>query len=475
MPTIDRLSSTPFYQQIYKQIADGIDTGLYPPGKRLPSIRECARELDVSNTTIELAYQRLVAEGYVSARRGSGYTICDIAKVSKSPEEHLSDAYRKTLAELDREDELPKEANQMRYDFAYDAVDQTLFPFTTWARISREVFFDEPQREACLYNDRQGLLDLRKQIAHYLASEYGVNAHASQILIMPTTRDLIASILGLFEPSETTISMEEPGYNEITYVLRKKQFSIRSIPLYDGLTWDEAEPILAGANIVFCTPASQFPTNRTMPLEYRKELLKWANANNALIIDDEYGWEYQSGPARIPSIAAMDTTGRVVTLGTFSNVFTPAICLSYAVLPPWLMLRWRERERGKHPQVPWQTQAAMTAFMKQEHWRTHVRKMRTSMFKKRDALVSALEKHFGDRIEIVSGHSSLFVLVQMLDGTPEQELIDRALAAGVRVYPTNCFFDGEVPDTWHYMLVGFAGIPLEDIEPGVAALAKAWA
>ena len=76
MPTIDRNSPAPFYYQVYEQIAHGIESGLYPAGKKLPSIRECARELGVSNTTIELAYQRLTEEGYVSARRGSGYTIC---------------------------------------------------------------------------------------------------------------------------------------------------------------------------------------------------------------------------------------------------------------------------------------------------------------------------------------------------------------------------------------------------------------
>lgn len=474
MPSIDRNSPSPFYVQIYEQIAHGIESGLYPSGKKLPSIRECARELGVSNTTIELAYQRLTEEGYVSARRGSGYTICAIDVKPSNPTEEYDPDYQSSLEALVVSELNRVETEPILYDFAYDAVEMGTFPFGSWARISREVFFDDGAEASCLYNDRQGLFELRDQIAHYLSSEYGLSCIAEQVLIMPTTRDLVSAILALFDPRETTFAMEEPGYDEVSRKLIERGYAVRHVPVYPYPSLEQEKQLLEGADIVFTTPACQFPSNHPMPLELRRGLVEWASETGAYLIDDEYGWEFQSGVARIPTLAALDRTGHVISLGTFSNSFTPAVCLSYAVLPPKLMMLWQERERDAHPQVPWQTQAAMATFMREGLWRTHVRKVRTSIKNKRHQLIESLERRMGDSIEIVEGLSSLFVLVQTKDGRSEDELIEAAAKCGVKIYPTKRYWAKGEPDSWRYVLIGYAGIPLDAIDSGIATLARSW-
>ena len=474
MPTIDRNSPAPFYYQVYEQIAHGIESGLYPAGKKLPSIRECARELGVSNTTIELAYQRLTEEGYVSARRGSGYTICETDVKAANPTDEYDGSYQQALEELVAAEAAFRASGDKRYNFAYDIVDVETFPFAAWARISREIYFSQGAELSCQYNDRQGLLELRKQIAHYLSSEYGLNCLAEQILVMPTTRDLLSSIMSLFDPATTTFAMEEPGYDEVRNKLRQQGYNVKTNPIYPFPTWEDARPNVEGSNVVFATPACQFPSNRPMPIDLRKGLVEWAKETGAYLIDDEYGWEFQSGVARIPSLAALDRAGRVISIGTFSNSFSPAICLSYAVLPPQLMLEWQRKERGAHPQVPWQTQAAMAAFMREGLWRTHIRKVRTSAHNKRRQLLKSLTERMGDSIEIVEGLSSLFVLVKTNDGRSERELIEAAAQAGVYVYPTLRYWANKAPDDWRYVLVGYAGIPYDAIDAGIATLARAW-
>lgn len=474
MPTIDRNSPAPFYYQVYEQIAHGIESGLYPAGKKLPSIRECARELGVSNTTIELAYQRLTEEGYVSARRGSGYTICANDIKPSNPIEEYTSEYQDALVELLESESNYKPSENQRYNFAYDVVDASTFPFTAWARISREIYFSQGAELSCSYNDRQGLPELRKQIAHYLSSEYGLNCLPEQILVMPTTRDLMSSIMSLFDPDSTTFAMEEPGYDEARRGLRVLGFDVKLNPIFPFPTWDEGKSNIEGADIVFTTPACQFPTNRPMPIEVRKNLVKWAEETGAYLIDDEYGWEFQSGVARTPSLAALDRAGRVISLGTFSNSFSPAICLSYAVLPPQLMIEWQRKNRSVHPQVPWQTQASMAAFMREGLWRTHIRKVRTSAHHKRQQLIKSLTERMGDKIEIVEGQSSLFFLVKTNDGRTEYELIEAAAKAGVSVYPTLRYWAGEAPEDWRYVLIGYAGIPYDSIDSGIATLARAW-
>ena len=475
MPSIDRNSSKPYYQQVYEQIARGIDEGVYLTGKKLPSIRECAHELGVSNTTIELAYQKLSEEGYVESRRGSGYTICATMS-APSASSRQSSAYQQALDELKMADS-PHDGSMerdVRWDFAYDAADHATFPYSAWARICREVFFDQGSEAACLYNDPQGLHALREQIALYVNKEYGVMASAEQVLVMPTTRDVISNVLALFDADSTTVAMEEPGYDEVTRKLRQTGFTVKPITVYPFPTWKDAEPMMQGVDVVFVTPACQFPSNTPMPVELRRSLVEWAEQTGAYLIDDEYGWEFQTGMQRTPTLAAFDHAGRVITLGTFSNSFTPAVCLSYAILPPQLMLEWRKLKAGSHPQVPWQTQAAMAAFMSEGHWRTHIRKIRTSNAKKRHALLEAIRTHLGNAVEVLEGASSLFVLMQTRDERTDTDLIDAASDAGVRVYSTCRYFAGPVPENWRYVLVGYAGIALDDIDSGIRALAQAW-
>ena len=473
MPSIDRNSAVPFYRQVYEQIAHGIESGVYPTGKKLPSIRECARELGVSNTTIELAYQRLTEEGYVQARRGSGYVVCDMGQVPTRRFDRYSGEYQRALDELARDEAARGDVPAPAFDFAYDSVDAALFPFTTWARICREVFFTAEAKDACLYNDRQGLKSLREQIALYLSGEFGLNCVAEQVLVMPTTRDLVSEVLTLFDAS-ACVAMGNPGYDEVGRRLRERGHRLKAVPAFPYPTWDEVAPTLEGADLVFATPASQFPTNCVMPMEMRQALVAWAQDAGSYLIDDEYSWEFQSGVGRTPPLAALDDQGRVITLGTFSNSFTPAVCLSYAVLPPQLMMKWRELRRGPHPQVPWQTQVAMTTFMRDDHWRTHIRKMRTAIARKRTLLASALEAHLGDTVELLGDGCNLFVLAQAVDGRDEEELVQAAASVGVRVYPTSQYWNGEPPANWRYVLVGYAGIPAADIYPGIQALARAW-
>ena len=474
MPSLDRNSSVPYYLQVYNQIAQGIESGFYLAGNKLPSIRECARELGVSNTTVELAYQRLVSEGYVIAKRGSGYIICAYDKTPKLALDQFTEEYRQGCMKL-AESEAQREAIVVpEHDFAYDAVDASLFPLNIWARISRDVFYGDGTREALLYNDRQGLKELRVQIAAFLNGEFGLNCTSEQVLVMPTTRDLVSEAIAVFDPETTVVAMEEPGYDEVTSLLRDRGHEVRVVPMHPSPLWEDVEHGLEGTSVVFTTPASQFPTTHVMPLEIRERIVKWAQEHDAYIIDDEYGWEFLSGMSRIPSLAVIDNAGHVITMGTFSNSFSPAVSLSYAVLPPQLMLRWRQARRDAHSKVPWQTQAAMAAFMEEGHWRTHIRKIRTAMQKKRRVLLDSLQAHMGDHVDVVSGPSSLYVLLRTKDGRSEEALMQAAEEAGVRVYPTSRYWSGAMPDDMRYVLVGFAGIPVEKIDEGIRKLAEAW-
>ena len=318
------------------------------------------------------------------------------------------------------------------------------------------------------------MLSLRNELCRYLKSEYGVTAYPQQVIISPTTREAILGVVGLFDPTNLTVAIEEPGYNEPRLMLERNNIRVNPLTIYPKPSWRQVERRLADSKLVFLTPASQFPTNVPMTMSMRKHFIEWAQEHDAYLFDDEYGFEFQHGSTHLAPLAALDKSGRTILLGTFSNIFTPALCMSWAVLPPKLASAWLEAEHKLHPRVPWHTQKAMAELMHQDKLTAHVRKLRTTSIGKLEALRSSIERYFGDEVSVLNYGASPFVLVKTNDGRSEQELIDAAAARGVRVYPTSCYWNKTVPSDWNYVLIGFAKIQNDRIEAGIRQLATAW-
>jgi GntR family transcriptional regulator/MocR family aminotransferase len=161
-------------------------------------------------------------------------------------------------------------------------------------------------------------------------------------------------------------------------------------------------------------------------------------------------------------------------MGTFSKSLAPSICLSYLVLPPKLMLRWLAPHGMMHTQVPWYTQRILAEFMREDLWYAHLRRLQTIYRRKHDALVDALNRHMGDRVDCLQQDVGLHVLVRTKDPRSAEELVALAAANGVRVYPTAHTWVEGAPTEWDYVLVGYSAIPLEAIDEGVRHLAEAW-
>ena len=463
----------PSYLKIYEQAVEQIENGFYESGQKIASIRTCAKEFGVSNTTVELAYQRLAEEGYVTPKHGSGYIVSrPIVRYASSPTA-VPPEVQKELDALSRSEQDEGESNEIDFEFWYDAVDATYFPFRAWARVNRKVLL-EAGTKSISSNDYQGLYALREEIARYLTSEYAIRCIPEQIMIAASAHALVDEIISLFDPVKTTIGVENPGFKKIFLRLQKEGFTIKPLPMIPAPTWEDALPYLEGTDVICMTPVSQFPTNRAVPTAIREQMVKWANETHTYLIDDGYCREFEIGNPRPPALAALDTGGYVISLGTFSNSFAPSICLSYAVLPPSLMMAWKERGGMAYPSVPWQTQASMAEFMSNGDWIDHVRRTRTAVLRKRAMVIDAIHTYLDSDFDVVEGENSLFVLVKAHDGRSEQELIEAAAPAGARVYPTSQYWYTTPLEDWRYVLIGFAGIPEFKIESGIKTLAKAW-
>mgnify|MGYP002625773187 CR=1 FL=1 len=476
MIIIDRSDSTPFYRQIYNQIVESIETGTYRMEDRLPSIRKFASDLGVSRNTVEQAYALLVQEGFAESRAGSGYYINPIDSVRQVARD-FDVGYEASMRELLAYHAKAAAAPAYAYDFAYDRMDADAFPYYRWARISRDILLDPCRSEVCRYSDRQGLRELREQIATYLIKEQDIVARPEQIVILPTTRRALASTLVLFERESTVLYVDNPGYPEAFNAAVKCGYEVVPHGIYPHFTWTnlQVEPQHANkTKLIYTTPANQYPTNAVMQLEERQALVEWAARNNAYIIEDEYCHEFRYGSPHLPSLHALDSAGRVITMGTFSKSLAPSFCLTYMVLPPKLMLSWLGPKGLLHTQVPWQTQFTLAEFMRGDYWYGHLRRLQTTYRRKHDAIIESIERHLGERVEYLQEETGLHVLVRPKDNRSEAELIQLAAQAGVRVYPTSQDWVANKPESWNYVLVGYSAIPLEHIDAGIRALATAW-
>jgi GntR family transcriptional regulator / MocR family aminotransferase len=458
-PILDSTNGTPLYMQLYTYIKEEIANGYLKKGSKLPSIRALSQHLAISKTTVETAYQQLLAEGYIESKPRVGFIV-----------QELEEPLAPQVSQIDVLSEVPKN-KPIRYNFRYGRIDLVHFPLKTWRKCLLAAM-DAERSELLWYGDRQGDIGLREEIQRYLYYARGIRCSAEQIIIGSGTPQLIGLLCQLFDFQHDVVALENPCYNVIRIVFQNYHFPIIPIELEeDGLNIDQLQA--TNAKIVYVTPSHQLPLGMVLPIGKRQKLLKWAQQSNGFIIEDDYDSEFRYGSRPIPALKALDTEDRVVYIGTFSKVFTPAIRTSYMVLPNGVLQRFHERCADYHQTVPTIIQQALARFMREGHFDRHLRRMRTIYAKKRQALIGAIREHFGDQATIIGDKAGLHLLVKIKD-KDAADLVQKAEQAGILVYSAAKYWFGNGGTPPSYILLGFGGMSEEEIREGVRALKEVW-
>jgi GntR family transcriptional regulator/MocR family aminotransferase len=278
----------------------------------------------------------------------------------------------------------------------------------------------------------------------------------------------------LFDPLRDVIAMEEPGYDGVRSVFENARFKLFPVPVHDGNDAFISALYNSHASLAYVTPSNQFPTGGVLQLSARQRLLKWASSQNAYIIEDDYCREFRYTTRPLSSLRSLDRDDRVIYMGTFSKALSPALRVNYLVLPPDLLFRWNKLFENRYPEVPWLSQAVLAKYIEEGHWVKRLRKTLAQNKRKYQVLMAALQTYMGDKIDIMENGSGLHLLVGVLDGRRQNELIYTARHAGVKVYGTNRYWMNENHPMENYVLIGFSAIPEAMIEPGIQQLGEAW-
>ncbi|WP_422121768.1 PLP-dependent aminotransferase family protein [Planococcus sp. X10-3] len=454
---LKKSSATPIYKQLYTEIKQAIIDGKISVETKLPSKRKLAEFLAISQTTVELAYGQLVAEGFIESRPRKGYYAQAVEELA--------------YLDLPQEEPVIPEKIDYLYDFNPAQIDTGSFPFSTWRKLAKEVI-DESNGEFLLSGHPQGDDMLRQEIARYLFQSRGVVCQANQIIIGSGTEQLMPLLIRLL-PKNLIFGFENPGYALTHSIFSHHDRQSLPIPIdEDGINVAELEA--SPVDVPYVTPSHQFPTGSVLSATRRAQLLNWATAKpDRYIIEDDYDSEFRYTSRPIPALQSMDLSDRVIYISTFSKSLMPSLRIAYMVLPKSLLLEYNKTFLHYSSSVPRLDQQIVAQFMKEGHFSRHLNRMRKLYKKKLERLTVSLAP-FAPAVTISGEQAGMHVVLTVQSPFSEKELIDRAKSAGIRVFGLHSYDVGKSESSSPGIVIGFGGLSEQQIEEGIDKLMASW-
>jgi len=484
--------SGPLYQQIYRAFREEILTRALRPGERVPSTRALADLLKVSRTPAVLAYEQLLAEGYLEALVGAAGTVVASAlppdslfsRSLKSPGLHRH-TFRAAGARLSVAGERILRAARLgtdhwdlrpphiRYDFRPCRPAFADLPYALWCRLLGSRARRASQRDLD-HSPPEGRWELREAIANRLRRLRGVDARTERIVIVNGTQqalDLISRVL--LNPGDRVL-IEDPHYTgaRSAFISAGAELIATTVD-NDGIQIPKATTSKRSFRLSYVTPSHQFPTGVVLPIARRLELLHWASRVGAFVVEDDYDSEYRYDGPPLQALAGLDHEGRVIYAGTFSKILFPALRIGYLVLPRSLLKPIVTAKALGDTGTATLEQLALADFINQGHLDRYLRRSNASNAARRNALVGAVCKEFGERAEICGANAGLHVLV-WLKGTSGGRIADvsgKAQMAGVGVHAVDSFY--LKPPRRTGVVLAYAPLRDSEIREGIQRLAVA--
>ncbi len=473
---LERSKPASLQAQIREILIDSIRLGQLAPGDPVPSTRAMAGRLSVSRNTVTLAYQALVAEGFLLSRERSGFYVDPSATdgIARRPVSATAEGcidWGPRLAKrpgAQRNLSKPADWQSYRYPFVYGQVDHEVFPIAEWRDCVRQAmgkrWIDAWTEDRFAEDDPL----LVSEIARRILPLRGIAAEPDQILVTLGAQNALYLIAAMLVGPKTVAVIEDPGYPDMRNILGLRTDHVRTIPVGpDGPKW---EGQMEGADLIFTTPSHQFPTTVTMPLERRQALLKKARERDVIIIEDDYEFETNYSGTPHPALKSLDQDGRVLYVGSLSKSLMPGLRLGFIVADRDLVaeLRALRRLMLRHP--PGNNQRAAALFLANGHFDVLVRRIHRTYRDRWQIMGSALDEHLPGWSAPPGFGGSAYWLTGP-EGFDSRELAVQALTKGVIIEPGDPFFADPTAGVRHLRL-GFSSIPAERIAEGVEVLSK---
>jgi GntR family transcriptional regulator/MocR family aminotransferase len=466
----------PLFRQIYLGLRRAILSGALQKGERIPSTRDLADQLGVSRTIVVLAYDQLSAEGFVTGRGGSGTYVAESPGPATSRVAPVEAKFRLSRFGAAAEEGASKAdfptrtaGKAIRYDFAYGRSDVGTFPFAAWRRLLLR-----NARKASVhdldYGPTAGDIALREAICGHLRRSRAVVCDPPQVIIVNGSQQGLDLIVRVMIERGDPVALEDPQYQGTREVLRAAGARLCPVPVdRDGL---DPAALPKSTRLAFVTPSHQFPTGAILPLSRRLALLEWAERTGAMVVEDDYDGEFRYDGQALESLQGLDAQGRVIYMGTFSRTVFSALRIGYLVVPPALANALTAAKWLSDRHTATLEQQTLADFIAGGMYERHLRHVRRRNAARRRALLEAIQRHLGDRVDVTGDGAGAHVVLWPREPQPEDTLVSRAASAGVRVYGISRYFLKE--PTRVGLLLGYARLSEQAIRDGIRRLAESF-
>ena len=478
---LDATSPVPLHRQIGQQIRAAILERRLAPGLKLPSSRLMAAELGCARGTILLAMDQLVAEGYVVAQAASGLSVAanlpDEMLVSPKVDRRSAPAAstpalsRRTSAALATQT-IEETFDDSPIAFPTGQPDRAAFPYALWAKLLEQEW-RKPSWAVAGALHPFGHPGLRSAIAAYLGMARGFSCEGRAVVVTSGMRQSLSLFARLILDAGQQAWIEEPGFIGTREAMAMAEIEAVPVPIDDqGFSVEAALKRAPLARLAVVAPSHQFPIGTVLSLQRRLALLSWAERTGCWIAEDDFDGEYRYAGRPLAPLRALDRTGRVAYLGSFSKLLFPALRLSYVVLPASLAATAERIMTGTVARASLLGQGALARFIADGHLAAHLRRTRLLYAERQQALLAAAERPLKGLLEIAPDPGGMHLIARPPAATAatfDDHAVAAACAArGVSVSPLSACYSGRAKK--HGLLLGYAGTPAEDMPAALATL-----
>ncbi|MEX3840705.1 PLP-dependent aminotransferase family protein [Paraburkholderia sp. BR10882] len=516
---LDRGSAQPVYRQLHKLLQQAILSRELPAGARVPSSRLLAAELGIARNTVTQVYEQLVLEGYVTSATGRGTFVADTSpdeivgateigsmqtrtnggasgaalpagKVATNSEsaaaapgaastsgmEAATQTQRPTARALSaRGTRLITGAGVSKRQggaFMPGVPDVSRFPARVWTRLHNK-YWRSLRPDLLTYAPGGGLALLRHVLADYLRTSRSVRCSPEQIIITTGIHQSIDLAVRLLSDPGDTIWTEDPCYWGVRSVLHVSGLNTRPIAVdSEGLNPSAGDFAAPPPRLMLVTPSHQYPLGMVMSLARRRMLLEYARQHQCWIIEDDYDSEFRYGSRPLASLQGLDTAGQVIYVGSFGKTLFPGLRVGYLVAPEALAESFATASAELYREGQLLQQAVLAEFIAEGHFTSHIRKMRALYGQRRQVLLDAVARRYGDALPAMGGDAGLHVVMQLPEGSDDRAVAEAALARNIVVRPLSGYYSSRERAN-PGLLIGYACVPDEEIAPAFDTLAEA--
>jgi GntR family transcriptional regulator / MocR family aminotransferase len=458
---LDRHGPDTLELQLESRIARAVHAGRLRGGVRLPSSRSVASSLGISRNVVAAVYAELAGRGVLIARHGSGTFVDDgISHPTRRPVPAPETRWLATLTPGAGGDP-PKGY----IDLSPRGGSLAPLPRAAWRRAWRVATADLPSA----YEDPRGARVLRRAIANYVARHRGVPASEDEVLVTSGASDALALILRAVVARGTPFAFEQPGYQTVRRLAEAR--GAQPVTL-DGDGDGAIVEALAAANAVpvavHVTPAHHFPLAAELSPARRRWLLAWAKAEGALVIENDYSGEFGFTTTTPPPLAALDRSGSVAFVGTFSRLLSPSLRVGYVIASEALIgpLSRLKRDLDDYPSTP--AQLAVAQLIDDGELDRHLRRIRRLAEYKR-GLIARYIGEVPQHLRLTGLDSGLHVVLQVRSGLTALELAAAAKSRGV-LLDTLASYGGAV-DT-DRLLLDYGSVDAGQLETALSVITE---